>query len=105
MWCGIKGAWDELAWIPAQQLHVPTCFSRCTCTDEGFSGCTGRCAMDGAGRDNSKTTGGSACVGVTRCALTRGGSTRYPLWLLLLVAVDVCSRCTVFPSYSVCLCA
>nr|AAL56849.1 chitin binding-like protein 3 [Trypanosoma cruzi] len=67
-WCGIKGAWDECAWILAQQLHVPTVSSRCRFADEGFSGCAGRCAMDGAGTDNSKTTWRQACGRCSVCA-------------------------------------
>ncbi|EAN97495.1 chitin-binding like protein, putative [Trypanosoma cruzi] len=102
MRCVIEGVWDKCAWILAQHLHVPKCFSRCTCTHEGFSGCAGRCAMDSSGRDNSKTTGGSACG---RCSVCADAWRKHPLWLLLLVAVAVCSRCTVLPSRSVCLCA
>ncbi|RNC56339.1 hypothetical protein TcCL_ESM06105 [Trypanosoma cruzi] len=41
-------------------------------------------------------------VGVALCA---DAWRKHPPWLLLLVAVAVCSWCTVLPSLSVCLCA
>ncbi|PBJ77345.1 chitin binding-like protein [Trypanosoma cruzi cruzi] len=103
MWCGIEGAWEECGFFPSSctcrrvslTFHVPTEDSPAVRDDVRWR----------VQRETTVKRLAAACVGVAPCALTRGGSTRYPLWLLLLVAVDVCFLCTVFPSHSVCLCA
>ncbi|PBJ77663.1 trans-sialidase [Trypanosoma cruzi] len=100
MWCVIKGALEECRFLP----------SSCTCRRVPP-------AVDTATEDSPAVRGdvrwmvwgettlkrlAAAHVGVAPCALTRGRITRYPLWLLLLVAVAVCSRCTVLPVPCVC---
>ncbi|PBJ76922.1 chitin-binding like protein [Trypanosoma cruzi cruzi] len=91
MWCGIEGAWEECVWILAQQLHVPTCSSHCGFAHEGFYGCAGRCAMDGAGRDKGKTTGGSVCG---RCSVYADAWRKHKMPAVAFTAGG--SRC-VFP--------
>ncbi|PBJ76717.1 chitin binding-like protein [Trypanosoma cruzi cruzi] len=103
MWCGIKCVWEECRSLPGSctcrrvspAVHAPTKDSPAVRNDV-------RWMVRG---ETTVKRPAAVHVGVAPCALTRGGSTRYPPCLLLLVAVAVCSRCTVLPSHSVCLCA
>ncbi|RNF07375.1 chitin-binding like protein, partial [Trypanosoma cruzi] len=107
-WCGVEGAWDECGLLPALQPRVPTRLSRC-----GFvvgdipavrCGVQRRQRMGGA-KGGCVLLRPAGCFVCGRSLVCADAWEKHPPWLLLVVAVAVCSRCTVLPSPVPCVCA
>ncbi|PBJ71581.1 trans-sialidase [Trypanosoma cruzi cruzi] len=106
-WCGVEGVWDECGLLPALQSRVPTRLSRCGFVVGDIPAV--RCDVHrqqrvGGAKGGCVLLRPAGCFVCGRSLVCADAWEKHPPWLLLVVAVAVCSRCTVLPSPVPCVC-